>query len=676
MENKKSRKKRKCIYTKVLFLCGCVFFLFTMVCNSPVHAMENKIERMSFTDASVGYILQSLGRVYGVNFSISEGAMSKRISIELNNVTFMDALDMISQASNIILNKTGPGLFVARSQEEDMALISDTEREDARREKKLTSSVVEVVGVKYVSVGDVEEAIKKTIGEDSNTMVKISSVSSEEGRNYNNLVVSTANEKLMATVKNIIAIIDIPKPMVEIEVLFVELINSLNSETGFDWDPSKTPFTFEEEKNSTGKLDLFRFGTFYRMTPWQAEVALSAIAGDGKSRVLADPRIRVMSGRQAQFASETQVPILSKNSDGEVNTEWKNVGINLQILPVVLNDGTIHLKAAPRASSITGEKKLGDVVAPVISERKAETEVLMQPGETMVIGGLMNDKEIRTLARVPFFSSIPVLGELFKSEKKENEKSTVVIFLRPKIVTDTSATSEATSAIEHKKDVDFASFLENIKKKQEKKSTPADETPPHENGPHMEAEAPLPSVTQENTNVHNEILEKLRAEVEESEARETHVIEKDSAPKTAPETTHGVETAQTEGNGVSEHQEVKDIPVQEKPRTSEKKHAWEKVDDIDAYLKNLLQEYTADTSDDKEGVGAGEMRPAPDKETIPSQETQEKVDETQGQNPKQKKPVKETTHKDMETKEPAQHERKEESTETRDDESGWIPPME
>jgi hypothetical protein len=52
------------------------------------------------------------------------------------------------------------------------------------------------------------------------------------------------------------------------------------------------------------------------------------------------------------------------------------------------------------------------------------------------------------------------------------------------------------------------------------------------------------------------------------------------------------------------------------------------------------------------------------------------VDETQGQNPKQKKPVKETTHKDMETKEPAQHERKEESTETQDDESGWIPPME
>jgi type II secretory pathway component GspD/PulD (secretin) len=671
VENQKKRKKRKCIYTKAVFALWCVLFLLT----SPVHAMENnKIERMSFTDASVGYILQSLGRVYGVNFSISEGAMSKRVSIELNNVTFTSALDMISQASNIVLSKTGPDLYVARSQEEDMALVSDTEREDARREKRLTSSVVEVIGVKYVSVEDVEEAIKKTIGEDSNTMVKISSVSSEEGRNYNNLVVSTANEKLMATVKNIIAIIDIPKPMVEIEVLFVELIDSLNSETGFDWDPAKTPFTFEEEKSDTGNLDLFRFGTFYRMTPWQAEVALSAIAGDGKSRVLADPRIRVMSGRQAQFASETQVPILSKNSDGEVNTEWKNVGINLQILPVVLNDGTIHLKAAPRASSITGEKKLGDVVAPVISERKAETEVLMQPGETMVIGGLMNDKEIRTFARVPVFSSIPVLGELFKSEKKENEKSTVVIFLRPKIVTDTSATAEVIPATSGK-DVDFVSFLENIKKKQEKKSTPADETPPHENGPHME-EALLPSVTQENTNVHNEILEKLRAEVKESEARETHVIEKGSAPKTDPETTHGVETAQTEGNGVSEHQEVKDIPIQEKPRTPEKKHAWEKVDDIDAYLKNLLQEYTADTSDDKEGVGAEETRPVPDKETIPSQETQEKVDETQGQNPKQKKPVKETTHKDMETKEPAQHERKEESTETQDDESGWIPPME
>jgi type II secretory pathway component GspD/PulD (secretin) len=149
VENQKKRKKRKCIYTKAVFALWCVLFLLT----SPVHAMENnKIERMSFTDASVGYILQSLGRVYGVNFSISEGAMSKRISIELNNVTFTSALDMISQASNIVLSKTGPDLYVARSQEEDMALVSDTEREDARREKRLTSSVVEVIGVKYVSV--------------------------------------------------------------------------------------------------------------------------------------------------------------------------------------------------------------------------------------------------------------------------------------------------------------------------------------------------------------------------------------------------------------------------------------------------------------------------------------------------------------------------------------------
>jgi len=156
--------------------------------------------------------------------------------------------------------------------------------------------------------------------------------------------------------------------------------------------------------------------------------------GTGTGRVLANPKVRVMSGRKANFVSETQMPILTRNGDGEINTEWKNVGISLEMLPVVLDDGEIHITVTPRASSIVGEKRLGDVSAPIISERRVETQMILHPMETIVIGGLINDRDIKNMSKVPILGDIPLFGELFKSTTNETERSTVIVFLRPNIV--------------------------------------------------------------------------------------------------------------------------------------------------------------------------------------------------------------------------------------------------
>jgi len=568
------------------------------VLGGPALASAPKIERMSFVEAPVGYILQSLGRMYGFNFSISSGAAAKKVSIELNSVTFEDALNMICEASGVKVTESGSNLFIVRSKEEDNSLVPEAEREDKRKEEKMTSSVMEVVSVKYVSVADIESTIKNTFVGEESSLVKISKVESEDTRSYNNLVITAVNRNILDTVKKVISTIDKPRPMVEIEVLFVELIRSNDSSTGIDWNLSTAPFKWEEgasggaggaggeegDEPSGGTdstFEPFRFGTFYRLTPWQAEAVLSAIQGNSKSRVLADPKIRVMSGRKALFASETQVPILSRNSDGDVNTEWKNVGINLEILPVVLDDGSIHLQTVPRASSITGEKRLGDVVAPVISERKAETEVLMHPGETMVIGGLMNDKEVRSLSKVPLLSDIPLLGALFKSERKENEKSTVVIFLRPNLVKDTLATKE----IHHMEWDD-----------QEKKVTEVFQLP-SQSEPGKRPSAP-------GTLTIDERIEILRKEVEETDRKKAEieaglkkkrdepvVRRKEPVVKDRPKQSFQAPSIKEE----PEKQPLKG-PEPEAPAEPSGENVrdpkWKQVGDVDEYLRKLLAEYS------------------------------------------------------------------------------------
>lgn len=408
-------------------------------------SQERKVKMLSFTDVPVGYILQSLGRLFGANFSISASAAGRIISVELADVTFDEALEMICSAAVVNIQKAGEGRYIVTTSEESDSGASRAEKELRERENRLVNSFMEVVTTRYTAVADVKSAIESMLGDDYGALCKITRVSNDDSRNYNSLVIHAANRTILDNVRQLIRTIDIPKPMVEIEALFVEVVIGDNMEKGIDWTIMKNPLTFTENappqnpKNDPLKFYTLSFGQFWRTSPWEAEAMLDALSGNSRSRVLADPRIRVMSGRKALFASETQVPVFEKNSDGDISTDWKNVGVSLEILPVVMEDGSIHLVAAPRASAITGEKILGDVVAPVIAERRTETEVILQPGETMVIGGLMNDKEIRSLSKVPILGNLPLLGELFRSERTENEKSSVVVLLRPVLIDEKSA---------------------------------------------------------------------------------------------------------------------------------------------------------------------------------------------------------------------------------------------
>lgn len=420
--------------------------------KSPSQMMGAKIT-MSFTSAPVGYILQSLGRMFNISFSISSSAAAKTVSLELNDVTFEEAMTMIADASQIDIAKQGEHLYVAKATAERKETESEKQRELREQTERIQNGVMEVVTVRNVEVEDVRGALEKTFGEESDKVVTVSKVATDEKRQYNSVLVYAANQKILNSVKDMIRSIDVDQPMVEIEVLFMEISTNNTKDLGVNWNVMTDPLKFAEanpgslpgngiqiggetvEANVVDNFTTARFGQFWRLSPWQAEATVTALASSGRGRVLANPRLRVKSGRKASFASETQVPILTKDSDGDINTEWKNVGIGLDIQPVVLSKNSeINLKVTPKVSSITGEKKLGDVVAPIIAERKADTEVILNPEETMVIGGLMNDKDIRSMSKVPILGDIPLFGELFRSRKTEKEKSTVVVFLRPHLV--------------------------------------------------------------------------------------------------------------------------------------------------------------------------------------------------------------------------------------------------
>ncbi len=397
---------------------------------------------MSFSNVPVGYLFQSLGKLYGVSFSISSAAAAKVVSVELTDVEFRQALNVIAQSAGVEIVESGKGVYIVRAIGEETEGVSQEEKKRKEQERRLQGAVMESLTTKFVGAKEVQEALNAIFDEDYGSLVSVSQLAGEDEKeiNYNSIVIYASSPEILATVKKVVAQIDRPKPMVEMEALFVELTLNENKDIGANWNVMTNPLKFQEEapaqnpENDPMKYYTARFGQFWRISPWEAEATISAIQGSGTGRVLANPKVRVMSGRKAAFVSETQMPILTKDSDGEIDTEWKNVGISLEMLPIVLDDGTIHIKVTPRASSIVGEKRLGEVSAPIISERRVETDMLLKPEETIVIGGLINDRDIKSMSKVPVLGDIPLFGELFRSTNTEKERSTVIVFLRPRVV--------------------------------------------------------------------------------------------------------------------------------------------------------------------------------------------------------------------------------------------------
>jgi len=422
------------ILKKVLCILLMVFLL-----SPPLYA---DTVSMSFTNVPVGYLFQNLGKLYGVSFSISAAAASRVVSVEITDVEFDKALEIISASAGVVVEEAGKGIYIVRAFGEDTEGVSQEEKKRKEQEKRLQGAVMESLTTKFVGAKEVQEALEDIFDADFKSLVSVSQLAgdNEDEVNYNSIVIYASSKEILETVKGVVAQIDRPKPMVEIEALFIELTSNDNKMMGADWTVMKEPLQFQEEapaqnpENDPMKYYTTRFGQFWRISPWEAEATISAMQGTGTGRVLANPKVRVMSGRKATFVSETQMPILTKDGDGEINTEWKNVGISLEMLPVVLDDGEIHITVTPRASSIVGEKRLGDVSAPIISERRVETQMLLHPMETIVIGGLINDRDIKNMSKVPILGDIPLFGELFKSTTNETERSTVIVFLRPTIV--------------------------------------------------------------------------------------------------------------------------------------------------------------------------------------------------------------------------------------------------
>lgn len=166
---------------------------------------------------------------------------------------------------------------------------------------------------------------------------------------------------------------------------------------------------------------------------------INAVQSDSDSNLLATPSVMTIDNRPARFLAGQEVPIttgeaLSENFDNAFRTvQRQNVGILLEVTPQINAGNTIKMDIRQEVSSIAGpvSRNFQDLI---LNKREIETSIVVDSGEIIGIGGLLNDNERRTLERIPLLGDLPVIGNLFRSRGRQREKTNLMIFIRPTIL--------------------------------------------------------------------------------------------------------------------------------------------------------------------------------------------------------------------------------------------------
>ncbi|WP_019614785.1 type II secretion system secretin GspD [Psychromonas ossibalaenae] len=320
--------------------------------------------------------------------------------------------------------------------------------------------------LKYAKAEDlvgVLQGVSKSIAQSSDGKKSKSSSSdlSIEAHEGTNSIVVSAQPALMSSLDNIIRQLDIRRAQVLVEAIIVEVSegDGINLNTQFGGNYGGTQFknngattgqliaAGESDENAASAIASITGAAFgYIGSDWG--VVLQAVAASNSSNILSTPSVTTLDNQEANFVVGDDVPVITGSATGSNNDnpyqtiERKEVGVKLKVTPQINEGDAVQLVIEQEVSSVKPDTDAADVV---FSTRSVKTTVLAKSGETIIIGGLIDDKVTESVSKVPLLGDIPYLGHLFRSTANTTEKRNLMVFLRATIIRDDEKMSALSS---------------------------------------------------------------------------------------------------------------------------------------------------------------------------------------------------------------------------------------
>lgn len=403
---------------------------------------------LNFQDIPVRTVLQIIADYNGFNLVTSD-TVSGNITLRLDGVPWDQALDIILKVKGLDKRMEGNILMVAPSDE-----LSAREARDLQAQQQvedLAPLYTEYVQVNYAEATDFANLIKN----DDNSILSIRGSVSVDERTNTLLIRDTA--KSIEDIRRMVNVLDIPVRQVVIESRMVTVKDSINEELGIRWGVTDIDGEYATSGTSSAadsagnglvpaladRLNVnlpvaspagsLAFQVARLADGTILDLELSAMEKENKGEIIASPRITTANQKEAYIEQGVEIPYQEASSSGATSTQFKKAVLSLTVTPHITPDDRIILDLVVTQDTVSSVQ---NGQAPAIDTQRIGTQVLVNNGETIVLGGIYQQSTINTVSKVPVLGDIPYFGWLFRNSNNFNEKKELLIFVTPRIVTE------------------------------------------------------------------------------------------------------------------------------------------------------------------------------------------------------------------------------------------------
>ncbi len=393
---------------------------------------------LDFREADIKNVLQILSFKSGINI-VASPDVTGMVTIQLNDVPWQQALDVILQTYGYAYEKKGNVIFVTtvenlKKRRDDSASLAEQEPLDT-----------ETFILNFAKASDIITSVEKmksdrgTINFDQRT----------------NTIIITDTPKKIELMGKVVKTLDTTTPQVLIEAKIVETTFSDTDNLGVDWltkvtvsgakRASQFPFTTHSSNKYLEDNDIpvatetdFEYGT---LDFNQVQAVFEALKTKSDTNILSSPHVVTQDNKASTIVVGSQYPIPTYTFNEEQarlqvsGWEYKDIGIIFNVTPHVSSAGFVTLDVEPKITAILDFVTVENTSLPRLSNESAKTTVMVKDGETLVIAGLVKSQKTDTKKKIPFLGDVPILGYAFQKSEVSTTKTDMMVFLTPHIVT-------------------------------------------------------------------------------------------------------------------------------------------------------------------------------------------------------------------------------------------------
>lgn len=428
-------------------------------------------ERLSlnFQDIEVRAVLQLLADFTSLNIVTSD-TVQGNLTLRLQNVPWDQALDLILKTKGLGMRRSGTVIMIAPT--EEIATREKLELESKKQVEELAPLQSELIQVNYAKASDLVSLFQS---QDKTLLSERGKVSVDE-RTNTLIVLETADR--LASIRKLVLKLDVPVRQVLIESRIVVANNDfardlgvrfgvtgtrqsngnlfVSSGNGAGTDTMVGSAVTNQQTNTNGSMNpislpavgnrynfnlpvsgapSIAFGILGKNTLLDLE--LTALQQEGRGEVISSPRVITSNQREAIIKQGTEVPYQEASSSGATSVSFKAAVLSMTVTPHITPDDRIRMDLKVTKDSIGEVIKIpGGGENPTIDKREISTQVLVQSGETVVLGGIHEQEKRETTFKVPFFGDLPFIGVLFRQNSVVDQNSELLIFVTPKVLKD------------------------------------------------------------------------------------------------------------------------------------------------------------------------------------------------------------------------------------------------